>query len=286
VKSEDPLPFARALARHPAAVRPVHPAKVAELPASVGFGELAAFVGVIGPRHADLPDERFTVRRLRADETLHRQGDAFRSLYVVRSGFFKTTRMVNDHGAEQVIGFPVGGDAVGADSLGCDTHATTTSALLPSTVIIVPYARFVRLARGESAAQALLEHLVGSEMGRRLETISLLGALKADERVAAFLLSMGERLARTGYSRTVVSLPMTRADIGRYLGIRCETVIRAMSRLADAGIISIGRHSVTIRERDLLRQIVATARVGDLHADDDTATRIAIDARDPRQARA
>ncbi len=153
-------------------------------------------------------------------------------------------------------------------------------------MIIVPYARFVRLAREQAAAQALLEHLVGGEMQRRLETISLLGALKADERVSAFLLSMGERLARTGYSRTVVSLPMTRADIGRYLGIRCETVIRAMSRLADAGIIAIGRHSVTIRERDLLLLIVATARVGELHADDDTATGTAFDGRGPKQARA
>jgi len=263
--TDAPLPFVRSSAHHQGAVAP-RPRGIAELPVSVGFEELARMLGAAEGHRADHADERFTVRRLRTDDTLHREGDPFRSLYVVRSGYFKTARMVNDHGVEQVIGFPVGGDAIGADSLGCETHATTSTALLPSAVVILPYARFVRLAREDAAAQALLERIFSNEMTRRLETISMLGALKADERVCAFLLSMGERLARTGYSRTVVSLPMTRSDIGRYLGIRCETAIRAMSRLADAGVIDVGRHGVTILDRGELRQVVANSKISEPRA--------------------
>jgi CRP/FNR family nitrogen fixation transcriptional regulator len=76
----------------------------------------------------------------------------------------------------------------------------------------------------------------------------LLGRKSSMERVAAFLLEMDERLAAAG----VLSLPMSRRDIADYLGVRLETVSRAVSQLHREGILGfIGntQREIAIRDR-------------------------------------
>ena len=69
---------------------------------SVSLSDLAATLGATVSAERDLADVTFPVRRFKPGETLHRAGDKFSAIYVIRSGFFKTVS-VDASGAELVL---------------------------------------------------------------------------------------------------------------------------------------------------------------------------------------
>ena len=86
--------------------------------------------------------------------------------------------------------------------------------------------------------------------------IWLLGTLHAEARLATFLLDLSERFGRLGYSRAAFALRMSREEIGSYLGIKLETVSRAFSAFAAAGLMTVDRKEVTLRDLAGLRRVV------------------------------
>src|SRR5665811_165656 len=88
----------------------------------------------------------------------------------------------------------------------------------------------------------------------------LLGSLGAESRVAAFLLILGERYARLGYSDTRFNLRMTRLDLGSFLGLTQETVSRALSGFSETKVIQVHNRELEILDADRLHQIVANSR--------------------------
>jgi CRP/FNR family transcriptional regulator len=84
----------------------------------------------------------------------------------------------------------------------------------------------------------------------------LLGSMRAEERLAAFLLNLVQRLHARGFSRSELVLRMTRDEIGSYLGLKLETVSRTFSKFADDGIIEVQQRHVRIRNADALKALV------------------------------
>jgi len=84
----------------------------------------------------------------------------------------------------------------------------------------------------------------------------LLGGMTAEQRLAAFLLSLSRRHHRLGYSANHFVLRMTREEIGDYLGLTIETISRLFSRFQREGLIGVQQRDVELRNIERLREMV------------------------------
>jgi CRP/FNR family transcriptional regulator len=87
----------------------------------------------------------------------------------------------------------------------------------------------------------------------------LLGSMRAEERMAAFLLNLSQRFAALGYSASEFVLRMTREEIGSFLGMKLETVSRAFSKFQDDGLIGVQQKHIRITDAAGLRKLVGQA---------------------------
>ena len=195
-------------------------------------------------------------RKLRRGETLYRAGEPFDALYAVRSGFFKA-RVTFEDGRDQVTGFSMAGEILGMDGIGHGTHNCDAVALEDSEVCSIPYSRLEELSREISSLQRHFHKLMSREIVRESGVMMLLGAMRAEERIAAFLLNLSQRLSARGYSPLEFHLRMTREEIGSYLGLKLETVSRAFSKFHNDGLIEVEQKFVRINSIEGLRQIYA-----------------------------
>jgi len=226
--------------------------------ANLSVRELTRLLHIECPDEAWLARTAFALRRVHEGESLVRAGDKFHSLYVVRSGCFKTV-YTDFSGSEQVLGFPMSGDLMGADGIDSGHYSSTAVSLDTSEVAIVPFAGLARLVFECPRLEPLLYRVLSRELVRVQNMAWTLGTLGAEGRVAAFLLALSARLGALGYSRCSFNLRMTRQEIGSYLGLKLETVSRALSTLNAAGIIQVHQRSVDIVDADALRAVVDPA---------------------------
>ena len=182
----------------------------------------------------------FTRKRVKLGESLYRAGSQFDSLFAIRSGFFKSSAVLAD-GRDWVTGFHMAGEILGMDGIGTERHATDAIALEDSEVGIIPYGRLE-----EPRLQRELNKVMSRELVRDQGVMLLLATMRAEERVAAFLLNLSQRFLARGFSPTEFHLRMTRGEIGSYLGLSLETVSRLMSRFHASGLISVQKKHIRI----------------------------------------
>ena len=199
-------------------------------------------------------------RRLKKGEALFRIGDRFTSLYAVRTGFFKT-RITSVDGRDQVTGFQMPGELLGLDGVASEIHTVDAVALQDSEVCTLPYHELERIAREFSPLQHQLHRVMSREIVREHGVMMLLGSMRAEERVAAFLLNLSKRFETLGYSSREFVLRMTREEIGSFLGLKLETVSRAFSRFAEEGLIEVANRQIRLKDLPALRRMVGTATV-------------------------
>lgn len=190
-------------------------------------------------------------RPLQKGEHLYRSNDAFQSVYAVRSGAIKLYT-ISGSGQEQAMGFCLPGEIFGMDSLHSKAYINSAVALETSSICEIPFTRFEELSHKIPSLQRHFISLMSREMSQDQQLITLLGTKSADERVAALLVNIARRQVRQGLSETRYRLPMSRAEIGSYLGLTIETVSRVFSRLQQKGLIEANRKEVEIKDIDLL----------------------------------
>ncbi len=194
-------------------------------------------------------------RPLRRGEHLFRAGDAFRSLYAVRSGSLKVYTPCED-GTEQVLGFHLPGELVGLDAIEEEQHVCSAKALETTTLCVMPYDRLYELAKDIQSLQHHFIKLMSKELARDEAMLLLLGKGNAEERLATFLLSLSQRFKDRGFSESEFNLSMSRHDIGNYLGLAVETVSRMFSRLQEEGVLSVHRKNIHIHDLGRLRAMI------------------------------
>ena len=200
-------------------------------------------------------DAAVTARtRLRKGATLFRAGTPFTALYAVRLGSLKTTVSAED-GREQVAGFHMTGDLIGLDGIGTGRHGCEAIALEDVEVCTLPFDGLETLARNVPSLQHNLHRVLASEISRDHGLLLLLGNMRAEERVATFLLNLSERYRQRGYSASEFVLRMTREEIGSFLGLTLETVSRLFSRFQNEGLIQVQGRAVKLIDRDALREL-------------------------------
>jgi CRP/FNR family transcriptional regulator len=194
-------------------------------------------------------------RHIPRGEDLFRTGERFAQVYAVRSGFFKTGLMLED-GREQVTGFQMTGELLGLDGISTDAHTVTATALEDSQVCVIPFDQLEELSREFNDLQRQFHKIMSREIVRDHGVMLLLGSMKAEERLAAFLVNLTQRLATRGYSSSEVVLRMTREEIGSYLGLKLETVSRTFSRFQEDGLLDVKQRQIRILQQERLKDLV------------------------------
>jgi CRP/FNR family transcriptional regulator, anaerobic regulatory protein len=202
-----------------------------------------------------LVGQRRTVAR---GDTLFRSGDSFQSLYAVRTGFFKTC-VSSEDGRDQVTGFQMAGELLGLDGISHDRHNCDAVALEDSQVCVIPYDQLESLSRDFTHLQHQFHKIMSREIVRDHGMMLLLGSMRAEERLAAFLLNLTQRLQARGFSASSLILRMTREEIGSYLGLKLETVSRTFSKFQDDGLLEVKQRQIRIVDQAGLRQLVNSA---------------------------
>jgi CRP/FNR family transcriptional regulator len=186
---------------------------------------------------------------------LYRTGDRFKSLHAIHGGSFKT-RVLHEDGREQVTGFLMPGEIIGLDAICTDFHTCEALAMEPSEVCELPFAKLEELSRDIPSLQRHLHKIMSREIVRDQGIMLLLGSMRAEERLAAFLLNLSQRNAAHGMSATHLKLRMSRLEIGSYLGLKLETISRAFSHFQGDGLIQVKARSVELLDLARLRVLV------------------------------
>jgi len=186
---------------------------------------------------------------------LFRNGESFEALYAVRTGFFKT-RVGSEDGRDQVTGFQMAGELLGLDGISSDRHHCDAVALEDSSVCVIHYAQLEELSREFSVLQHSFHKIMSREIVRDHGVMLLLGNMRAEERLAAFLLNLTQRLQARGFSASSLVLRMTREEIGSYLGLKLETVSRAFSRFHEDGLLEVRQRQLRILDQAGLQALV------------------------------
>jgi CRP/FNR family transcriptional regulator len=194
-------------------------------------------------------------RRMPRGVAVYRAGDPFDSVYAVRSGAFKSVG-VSSNGVEKITGFYLPGEVMGLEAINNARHDYSAIALEDSEVCVIPFARLTELSLRIPELQQEIFRLLSRDIARDQGLMLLLGSMTAEQRLAAFLLSLSRRYQRLGYAADHFVLRMTREDIGNYLGLTLETVSRLMSRFQREGLLVAQQREVALTNSDGLHQIV------------------------------
>ena len=120
----------------------------------------------------------------------------------------------------------------------------------------MPFERIEEISREVTALQHHVHKIMSREIVREHGVMLLLGGMRAEERVAAFLLNLVKRLHARGFSRSELVLRMTREEIGSYLGLKLETVSRTFSKFQDEGILEVKQRHIHVLEPEALQKLV------------------------------
>jgi CRP/FNR family transcriptional regulator, anaerobic regulatory protein len=175
---------------------------------------------------------------------IFREGEPFTAIAAVRAGTVKTS-VVDRDGREQVLGFHLPGELIGLSGISNARYPCNAIALDSVLLCRFSFPQLAVLASRMPGLQEQLFRLLSLDIGK---AALLAGDFSADERMAAFLVSLSRRYAARGFSATRIHLPMSRTDIANYLRLAAETVSRVLRRFQTKGLISIDRRELVVRD--------------------------------------
>ena len=190
---------------------------------------------------------------------LFRVGDAFKTVYAVRAGSYKSYT-VDSEGREHVLGFHLPGELLGLEAIYPARHVSNAVALDTASVCVLPYDRLQELAGEIGGLRSQLFRLMSKDIA---DAAALAGDFTAEERIAAFLLGLSRRFQQRGFSSQEFNLTMSRRDIANYLRLAPETVSRVFARFEKDELIAVERRAIHLRD---IPRLHALARcMGEMH---------------------
>jgi len=180
------------------------------------------------------------------------EGDPANSLFNVKLGVVKLFKLLVD-GRTQITGFLFPGDFLGLALL--SKYAYSCEAVTAAELCKFPRLEFERMLERFPAFERQVLSTASNELASAQDQMLLLGRKTAQERLATFLLMMQKRAAAPSDSDEII-LPMSRQDIGDYLGLTIETVSRTVTRLRKSGVIELpDPHRFLVRDADALKSL-------------------------------
>ncbi len=205
-------------------------------------------------------DSGFHSRRVKAGQWIYSSETPCNDLYVVFAGCVKTLT-INADGVEQIIGFQQRGELVGADGLADGRYSSHAVAITDCNLLVIPSRRVRKIDSETLNIARWIQQATCQELAKRYVHIGVIGTLSAEARVARFLCSLSEKFSAMGFSAHSFNLPMTRRDIGNYLGLTLETTSRCFTALARAGQISSSLREVELFDIEALKSTTRSTYV-------------------------
>lgn len=193
-------------------------------------------------------------RPMMKGQVLFRMGSSFQSLYAVRTGSLKTV-LLSDDGTEQVTGFTLAGELLGLDALNNKEHPVTAIALESTSICEIPFEKLDLLIGELPSFRQHVMRAMSREIAADESLLALLGQRNAEQRLAAFLLSLSMRFHARGLVADQFCLSMSRADIANHLGLTQETISRLFTQLRKQGVLEIHTRELHLLDLDALHRI-------------------------------
>ncbi len=193
--------------------------------------------------------------RIAKGQPLFLHGTSLDALFSLRTGSIKS-QIVEASGHHQITGFYLPGEIVGLDGMFDGMHSSTSIAMEDSEVCVVKLDDIDEVSRYVPTLQHQVRHLMSKEIARSHQVLLALGSMRSEQRLAAFLINLSQRLAALGYSPTEFIMRMSREEIGNYLGLTLETVSRLFSRFARDGVIRVNQREIKILDMAALNELV------------------------------
>lgn len=218
----------------------------------------AAFGPDLDPKSQEVLERASRPVRVRSGEVLVAEGAAAPRLLMVAEGLLELSRTLPD-GRRQIMGFRFPGEIATLCSEKAPA-AITVRALLPGTVTEFDAETVWAHARADPGFACALIDLACAEVLEAREHVMVLGRKKAVERVASFVLDLYWRSAHAAGDQQAVELGMKRLDIADYLGLKTETVSRALAWLKAHGILMLrNRRRAEILDLPALERVAVGA---------------------------
>ncbi len=186
-----------------------------------------------------------------AHQSLFREGDPVQYLYCVAEGTLVLSRY-SVSGERQIMAFLFPGDFLGITfektfSLGAET-------LSRSTLLRLEHTELEERAQNDPEVWRALSEVTWRFLRGSMELTFTIGRKSAVSRVASFIIYLAFRQGGFMHPALVVNLPMSRQDIGDFLGLTIETVSRSFTKLKEIGCISLpSTDRIEVADLDLLR---------------------------------
>ena len=186
---------------------------------------------------------------------LYMEGDACKSLYVVRSGSLKITTQ-NSSGKSQIVGFHLAGELIGFDGFATNSHACTAQFIETASVSELPLETLNDLCKSSPDLLHKIYSIIGLEIKTEHELLFFLGRMSAEEKLATFLVNFSSRMKQYHSKASEFDLNMPRQDIASYLGVAVETLSRLLAKFRDDGLIDVNRRHIKILDKKRLNKII------------------------------
>ncbi len=193
-------------------------------------------------------------QRVASGASLFKAGQPFVAVYAVKSGSFKAL-MPDPRNQPRVVGFYFAGELIGAEGIAEHRYACSVRAMEESRVCVLNLERLNLAGRPQAAVQRALIEMLGREVALNQQLMVSLVRQTAEQRMAAFLVSLADRFKRRGFSTEVIDMRMSRSDIGSYLGLARETVSRLLTRFQRSGLLRLRGRQLHLLDSDALRLI-------------------------------
>lgn len=184
---------------------------------------------------------------LPAKTILFREGDPATRAVSIIEGVVKLSRLLPD-GKQQVVGFRFAGDLLGYGS--AKSYPFDAETLTPGHFCRIERGRLDALLRLYPQMERRLLDLCLRELSNTQDQLVTVGRRSAEARVASFLLGLAEAYRQRGPLPDELPMPMTRSDIGDFLGLTLETVSRSFAAFKRQKLISEPGHQ-TVRILDM-----------------------------------
>lgn len=184
---------------------------------------------------ADCPTDQRFYQRLQAGRHLFHEGDEAENVYEVERGMLRLARVM-ENGRRQIVAFALPGDVVGFPE--GDLHHTDCDAI--TDCVLVAHRRAVlERCNPNPELHRRLTRAALHEICAMQDHFMMLSSKSAAEKIAAFLLTLTERIGEPEPSGIHVDIPMRRVDIADFLGLTTETVCRTFTQFRKAGLITL-----------------------------------------------